>query len=311
MFELVFDYGEGHYRTLPLDATKSESEQHRLVQASASADGIWSSRPDPFSIYRSGFEVRTYRRCQRVLMFHRFPELASEQVDGDPEPLALPYLVRSTEFDYSDLDYSQPFEVETELEHKGSTRFASFIRAVTQSGYVRDESQPVLKQNGAKYLTYIKKSLPPLEFDYSQAIIQEEIRDIDAESLENLPYGLDGTIYQWVDLDGEGVSGILTEQAEAWFYKPNLGSGKFGPMVRLATKPSLAALSGGRQQLLDLAGDGQLDLVMLEGPVQGFYERTDDQGWDNFTPFSSIPNIPWRDPNLKFVDLTAMDMPIS
>ena len=147
----------------------------------------------------------------------------------------------------------------------------------------------MLKQDGARYLTYIKKSLPPLEFDYSQAIIQEEIKDIDAESLENLPYGLDGANYQWVDLDGEGVSGILTEQADAWFYKTNLGGGKFGPMVRLAEKPSLAAISGGRQQLLDLAGDGQLDLVMMDGPVQGFYERTEDYGWDNFTPFLFNP----------------------
>ena len=129
MFELVFDYGEVITGLLPLDTTKSESEQHQLVQASASADGIWSSRPDPFSIYRSGFEVRTYRRCQRVLMFHRFLELASEKVERQAEPLALPYLVRSTEFDYSDLDYSQPFEVEAELSTKGSTRFASFIQS--------------------------------------------------------------------------------------------------------------------------------------------------------------------------------------
>jgi hypothetical protein len=305
MFELVFDYGEDHYRTLAPDASKSESEQHRLVQASASSGGTWSSRPDPFSLYRSGFEVRTYRRCQRALMFHRFQELAGEQADGNTEPSAMPYLVRSTEFIYSDLDYSQSVEVEKELEYKGSTRFASFIRAVTQSGYVRDESLPVLKQNGAKYLIYIKKSLPPLEFDYSQAIIQEDIKDIDADSLENLPYGLDGSIYQWADLDGEGVSGILTEQAETWFYKANLGGGKFGPMVRLTAKPSLAALGGGRQQFLDLAGDGHLDLVMMEGSVQGFYERTDDYGWDNFTPFSSIPNIPWRDPNLRFIDVTG------
>lgn len=305
MFELVFDYGEDHYRTLAPDATRAEPEQHRLVQASASADGVWSSRPDPFSINRSGFEVRTYRRCHRVLMFHLFPELASEKTGGNTQLSALPYLVRSTEFDYSDLDYSQPFEVETELEYKGSTRFASFIRAVTQSGYVQDLSRPVLQQNGAKYLTYIKKSLPPLEFDYTRAIIQEDIKDIDAGSLENLPYGLDGTNYQWVDLDGVGITGILTEQADAWFYKTNLGGGKFGPMVRLAEKPSLAALSGGQQQLLDLAGDGQLDLVMMAGSVQGFYERTEDYGWSNFRSFSSIPNVPWRDPNLKFVDLTG------
>jgi hypothetical protein len=267
MFELVFDYDEGYYTMLPLDKTKTESEQHQFVQASTSAAGVWSVRPDPFSTYRAGFEVRTYRRCHRVLMFHHFPELGSE-----------PYLVRSTEFNYSDLDYSRSVGVEAEIGHKGSTRFASFIQTVTQSGYVYDETKQA----------YLKKSLPPLEFEYSQAIIQEEIMEIDAESLENLPQGLDGATYQFVDLEGEGLSGILTEQAEAWFYKPNL-----------------AALSSGRQQLLDLAGDGQLDVVLFDGPVQGFYERTCDQGWENFIPFTSIPNVSWKDPNLKFIDLTG------
>jgi len=54
------------------------------------------------------------------------------------------------------------------------------------------------------------------------AQIQEEVREVDAESLENLPLGLDGSLYQWVDLDGEGLSGILTQQANGWFYKRNL-----------------------------------------------------------------------------------------
>ncbi len=282
MFEVVFDYGEGHYRMLPPDISLPESDQHLFAHASESADGAWSARPDPFSVYRAGFEIRTHRRCQRVLMFHRFPELGSE-----------PYLVRSTEFDYSDLDYSQPVAVKTELEHNGSTRFASFIRAVTQSGYVRSEN-----------LTYLKKSLPPLEFEYSKAAIQEDIKEIDTKSLENLPYGLDGANYQWVDLDGEGLSGILTEQAEAWFYKPNLGDGKFGPMERVASKPSLAALNSGTQ-LLDLAGDGQLDVVELGNTVPGFYERTHDQKWENFIPFTTLPNLSWKDPNLRFVDLTG------
>ena len=35
--------------------------------------------------------------------------------------------------------------------------------------------------------------------------------------------------YQWVDLDGEGLSGILARQGGAWFYKANLGDGRFAP----------------------------------------------------------------------------------
>ena len=50
-------------------------------------------------------------------MFHRFAELGSE-----------PYLVRSTEFDYADLDYSQPTTIEAELAHHRQHRFASFIQ---------------------------------------------------------------------------------------------------------------------------------------------------------------------------------------
>ena len=33
----------------------------------------WACRADPFSTYRAGFEIRTYRACQRILMFHQFP----------------------------------------------------------------------------------------------------------------------------------------------------------------------------------------------------------------------------------------------
>ena len=192
-------------------------------------------------------------------MFHHFPE----KLDTDN------YLVRSTEFSFK------------------QSPVASFITHVTQSGYARRDND-----------TYLKKSMPPLEFEYSEAIIDQRIQTIDAGSLENLPYGLDGTNYRWVDLDGEGLSGILTEQASTWFYKPNLGGARFGPLEVVANKPSLGALNTGRQQLIDLAGDGQLDLVDFSGPTPGFYERTKDHNWERFTSFTSFPNISFDDPNL-------------
>ncbi|HVG33225.1 MAG TPA: SpvB/TcaC N-terminal domain-containing protein [Pyrinomonadaceae bacterium] len=294
MFEVVFDYDEGHYEELAPEPNLSEAEQHRFVRASLAAGDTWSVRPDPFSTYRAGFEIRTYRRCRRVLMFHRFDELGAE-----------PCLVRSTEFEYADLDYTQPTTIEVELAHRGSTRFASFILDVTQSGYVRDETRPVVELNGVRSVTYLKKSLPPLEFEYSKAEIHDDIRELDAESLENLPMGLDGISYQWLDLNGEGISGILTEQAGAWFYKPNLGDGKFGPLEVVAAKPSLAALSGGLQQLIDLAADGQQDLVSFAGPTPGFYERVNNEGWKPFRAFTRLPNIRWDEPNLRFVDLNG------
>lgn len=294
LFEVVFDYGEAHIELVPPDPARPTAEQHRLVRAAAGAQGVWPVRPDPFSTYRAGFEVRSYRRCQRVLMFHNFAELGDE-----------PYLVRSTSFDYRDFAGGAAATVAEERANPGSTRFASCIQAVTQAGYLRDEAAPPVIRAGVTYTTYQAAELPPLELEYSRAAVDGTVRELEAGSLDNLPGGLDGTSFRLVDLDGEGLSGILTEQAGGWWYKPNLGQGRFGPLQPVATQPSLAALSSGRRQLLDLAGDGQLDLVTLGGPTPGFYERTAEAGWSDFQSFRSLPNLAWDDPNLRLVDLNG------
>lgn len=302
LFEVVFDYDEDHYAQLPLDPARREAEQHRYAQACIDSNANWRVRPDPFSVYRSTFEVRSYRRCRRVLMFHRFAELGPE-----------PCLVRSTEFEYADrVDYEHEAlpSVDAELRHQGSTRFASFIRRVVQSGYVRDEARPVEVRDGLRYVTYLQKSLPPLEFEYTKAQIQDEVHRLDEESQENLPVGVDASAYRWVDLDGEGLSGILAKQGGAWLYKPNLGGGKLGAMQTLRSQPSLFAQAAGGEQLLDLAGDGQLDVVAFSGATPGFYERscdlkTGDSGWESFRAFRQLPNIRWDDPNTRFVDLSG------
>ena len=90
LFEVVFDYGE-HY-------TRSADGQPASVQLDDHGR-TWARRQDPFSTYRAGFEVRTYRLCQRVLMFHHFPDelgvgrlpgaLAPSSRTRDTAPIAL------------------------------------------------------------------------------------------------------------------------------------------------------------------------------------------------------------------------------
>jgi hypothetical protein len=288
LFEVVFDYGEGHCDELPLDSGTPASEQHRFVNASVEAQKTWSDRPDPFSNYRAGFEIRTHRRCYRILMFHRFAELGPE-----------PCLVRSVDFDYQDLcDYSDynvigAIAAETEITHQGSTSLGSFVQNVIQSGYVRDEISG----------RYLKQSLPPLQFEYSKAKIDSCIYKVQENICSHVPLGIDGSIYQWVDLDGEGMPGILTRQGGAWHYKRNLGEGRFAPIQTLRSQPSLHYQPSGREQLLDLAGEGHVDLVSFTGPAPGYYERTDDKHWEPFREFRELPNISWNDPNLQFIDL--------
>ncbi|VVO04135.1 hypothetical protein PS710_02909 [Pseudomonas fluorescens] len=266
LFEVVFDYGEHDANApTPRDA------------------GIWPARNDPFSSYRAGFEVRTYRICQRVLIFHHFPGEAGVERDC---------LVRSTDITYS--DEVDPTDVRNPV--------YTFLKSVTQAGYRRD--------NGG----YDKRSLPPVDFEYTEPIVQDVVEEVDRASLESLSIGVDGSAYRWTDLHGEGIPGILTEQAGAWFYKRNLSplptrltdgsevvTAKLAALETVALKPNVA-LSGGAR-FLDLAGDGQPDLVIMDGPVQGLYEHNEAEGWQPYRPFTSRLNRDLRDPNVRFIDL--------
>lgn len=266
LFEVVFDYGE-----------------HDVDAATTLESLPWPARCDPFSTYRSGFEVRTYRTCRRVLMFHHFPGETGVERNC---------LVHSTDFTYS--NPPRPTHAQVPVYTK--------LLQVTQTAFRRCDGG------------YESRSLPPLEFEYTEPLVQETIEEIDGASAENLPHGVDGRAYRWADLHGEGLTGILAEQSGAWHYKRNIsptfgtvrdGRGKsaarFAPLETVALKPN-HAMDGGLE-LLDLAGDGLPDAAVMGGPTPGFYEHDESRGWQPFRPFISWPNLDFGDANVRLVDL--------
>jgi hypothetical protein len=145
MFELEFDYGN------------PDPDGPEQV-------GSWTRRDDPFSSYRAGFEVRTYRLCRRVLMFHHFP--------NDPS-VGPRRLVRSLDLSYRT----------TPQNDSSSDSGYSFLQAATQWSYQRHAG------------VWHRRPLPPVKFTYSEAKIDDHVREVDAQALENLPVGL-GSGYQ-------------------------------------------------------------------------------------------------------------------
>jgi len=251
-FQLVLDYGEHTGNTVAEDVS-------------------WPVRQDPHSRFRSGFEIRTYRLCRRVLMFHHF----------ETELSANPYLVKSTDVTYD--------------ENPIATRINSVKHVCYQSG-----------ESPAEY--------PPVTFTYSEATIDPRVREYPAADLAQLPGGVDGAAFRWADLYGEGLSGVLSETPQAWYYKKNLGDenyyknipanespapeARLAPLVEVLEKPSL---SGG--QLGDVDGNGLPDYQVNVGGLQGYYALGADGRWERFRPFESNPVIDWNDPDLRRIDL--------
>ncbi|MES2108320.1 MAG: SpvB/TcaC N-terminal domain-containing protein [Bacteroidota bacterium] len=246
LLELVMDYGE-----------------HDALKPLPTDDKGWPARTDAFSDCRAGFDIRTYRLCRRILMFHNFAELG-----------ALPCLVRSLDLDY---EAGEAF---------------TFLSSVTAKGYIRQTDG-----------SYSVKALPPSEFTYQKPAWNTDVNTLSTESLENLPVGIDNAAYQFTDLYNEGISGILTEQAGNWYYKSNMGNGKFNPAELVTSRPSATGLSSGALQLQDLEAQGQQFLVSMD--LHGYFELDDDNQWLPFKTFDDVPNINLHDPNLKFLDLNG------
>ncbi|KAF9885168.1 hypothetical protein FE257_000694 [Aspergillus nanangensis] len=176
LFQVVFDYGE-HDINMP---TPGEAVP-------------WPARSDPFSSSVAGFEVRTYRLCRRVLVFHQFPEQGLDEC-----------LVSSTVLDYN-------------VASTGTT-----LVAVTRHGH-----RLVSDQSG---FHYTDETLPTLQLRYSQPSVRPDASDasgegpqpvmVDTSQFPDLPRTTgNGNRTQWLDLDGEGSPGLFAELSGGeWAY---------------------------------------------------------------------------------------------
>ena len=158
----------------------------------------WTVRQDPFSSHRTGFELRTWRLCRRIMVFHDF--------GADQGPGPLPRLVRTLE-----------------LAHEPDPA-GTMLTSIRQVGY--DWS------NGG----YQTLALPPLELSHTAAVRATAAKDAQVDAVP------DGARMRWLDLDGDGLPGLLHCADGAWWYQRPAGDGRWDPPRRVAalTPSSLA-----------------------------------------------------------------------
>lgn len=165
------------------------------------------------------------------------------------------------------------------------------------------------QHHGYDYIddAYVKKSYPAVAFTYSAAEVDTTVHFVERDSLENLPGAVAGGRFDLVDLDGEGLPGMLIEHAGAWYYKRNEGEARFGAVRRLPSAPH--PMPFGAQRLLDLDGDGQLSVVSFAGPARGYFDRARThcgataEDWEAFRSFRTLPDIDLDAANVQFIDL--------
>ncbi|HGM4777328.1 TPA: SpvB/TcaC N-terminal domain-containing protein [Serratia marcescens] len=230
------------------------------------AAGDWSCRPDCFSHYAYGFALRTRRLCRQVLMFHRLDIL-----EGMSSAQQAPTLVSRLVLDY-------------DLQDTLST-----LVAVRQLGHEPDGT--VL-------------TLPPLEFDYSRLASPLPAQWTPMPALNYLNAQQP---YQLVDLLGEGLPGVLYQDQGAWWYRAPARQADSEPdAVTYADAIPLPMIPSLQQSatLMDLTGDGQMDWVVTQPGVAGYYSQRPDGQWTGFIPLSALP-AEYFHPRAQLTDLTG------
>lgn len=229
--------------------------------------GKWLCRQDCFSGYEYGFELRTRRLCHQVLMFHRLATLA-DQAEGEETPVLISRLL---------LEYDENPAVST-------------LISARQLAYEPDEEATM-------------RALPPLEFGWQTFNLPEKIVWQERDDLKNLN---SQQPYQFIDLNGEGLAGLLYRDSKAWWYRAptrkiaaddrnavSWSEAKLLPLI-----PSLISSA----ILTDLNGEGKLQWVVTAPGGAGYYSRTPEQKWLHFTPLSALP-VEYANPQAQLADL--------
>ena len=235
----------------------------------------YEDRPDPFSEYRAGSEIRTRKRCTHI----------DVRTHADEDRL-----VRSYHLSY--LDQTMPSPSMGEGESRGV--------------------QHLLPCNGVSLLSQLRvvghdsgrgEELPPLEFGYTpfepegREFFPLRGRELPARSLANADLEL-------IDLFGNGLPDILEMNGTVRYWR-NLGDGRFDPPRQMREAPAGLRLADPGVQLLDADGDGRLDLLVTTETLSGYFPLRFGGLWDrrSFQRYDKAPSFNLDDPEVRLVDL--------
>jgi RHS repeat-associated protein len=246
----------------------ADYEQDGRTRFLVSVTFVYEERPDPFSEYRAGFEIRTRLRCKRI-------EIRTHADQDRPS--------RTYELVYVD-----------EQVRAGALSAASLpLNAASQLSQVR-----VAGHDGNR-----KEDLPPLEFGYTRfAPERQRFQAMKAANNALPPRSLADGDFEMVDLFGNGLPDIVQMNGAAQFWR-NLGNGRFDTPRTMNEVPAGVHLRDAGVQFADMNGNGRADLLVLN--QSGYFPLSFEGRWsrEGFVQYPKSPRVDFGDNNLRLMDL--------
>ena len=237
----------------------------------------YEDRPDPFSDYRAGFEIRTQRRC------HQIEVLTQPNTE---------VLVRRYHFVYLDQRHDL-----VNLADLLPLNGISLLSQVEVVGHDDENADPEQRE----------EALPPIEFGYTAFDPQAKGRDFFPVEGRDLPArSLGNPDMELADLFGNGLPDILEMNGTIRYWR-NLGNGKFALPQDMKAAPAGLQLGDPEVQLVDADGDGRIDLMVHREGLTGYFSLRFDGLWDrkSFKRYEIAPSFSFADPDVQLIDLNG------
>jgi RHS repeat-associated protein len=220
------------------------------------------------------------------------------------------------EFDYGHNTRPDPhstfrpgFEVRThrlcreirQLHHFDALGIDPSLVAAYRLTYHEDAAGSTLTEIGySGFRDGTERALPSLALHYTRPAVAETFTEPPSGAMTGAPAGLTGA-YRWIDLYGEGLSGILSETGYAWYYKRNEGGGNFGEPHLITHRPAYPL---GQVALVDFDADGDPNLAVLHGRQAGYYRYHRSTGqWDGFRPLPALGHLEFARSRAQWLDV--------
>jgi len=291
------------------------------IQFMVSIDFTYEDRPDPFSTYKAGFEIRTTQRCKQIQI----------STNSGVIQLAKTYQLTYQEESNPALAPANAMSLLSSIQVQGVDGAAVEILPTLDFGYTAFDPT----RRHYRSMSGIANSLP----ERSLANPDYELADLFGRGLpdvvqigdttrywrnlgngafdiprpiERLPSGirLGDPGVQLADADGDGHIDLLLSAGRVNGYVPLTVSGKeaTGSFVQYAYAPPFA-LNDPQARLIDLDGDGITD-VLRTGPRFELYFNDRAQGWNRSETrtrgdLTDFPNVQFSDGRVKLADMTG------
>lgn len=173
------------------------------------------------------------------------------------------------------------------------------------SWFITDAAETYLVERGHRVESERGTAMPPDGRDAAGLDVFQPARAPQFKPLlvdgGALPGFVDRGQYQMVDLDGEGLPGMLYADGTTVLYWKPRGAGVLAPPQSPHAFP-LPRLGGQAASFLsDVAANGLLDLEVLADAASGVYPRRPDGSWGEFLPYEGLPTELFT-PGHVFVD---------